>query len=177
MGLVEDSVSRLGENGVTSAWCAIRFADMRLASLERVAARTAMSAAAMMAPGMVADDCARDAAAAGAPLSTVPGALFLCGHNAGRSQMSAAFASHFAGPGFAAYSGGSTPVAEVNPVVLEAMATEGISMADCFPKPWTEEVGVADNPALLLPHACTVLTRRLRRSGPDHRSHAAWMSS
>ena len=86
---------------MTSAWCGARFADVRLASLERVAARTAMSAAEVMEPGMVFSHCARNAAAMGAPLHTVPGALFLCGHNAGRSQMSAAWASHYAGANFA----------------------------------------------------------------------------
>ena len=60
-----------------------------------------MSAAEVMEPGMVFSHCARNAAAMGAPLHTVPGALFLCGHNAGRSQMSAAWASHYAGANFA----------------------------------------------------------------------------
>jgi len=69
-----------------------------------------------------------------------PGVLFLCGHNAGRSQMCAAWATHYAGDAIASFSGGSTPVAHVNPVVMDAMADVGVDMSVCFPKPWTPEV-------------------------------------
>ena len=71
---------------------------------------------------------------------TVPTVLFLCTHNAGRSQMAVGWMRQFAGPGALVYSGGSEPASEVNPGAIEAMAEVGINIADEFPKPWTDEV-------------------------------------
>jgi arsenate reductase (thioredoxin) len=68
-----------------------------------------------------------------------PTVLFLCVHNAGRSQMALGWFSHLAGDGAVGLSGGSEPGPAVNPVAVEAMAEVGIDIAREFPKPWTEE--------------------------------------
>ena len=72
------------------------------------------------------------------PAST-PGVLFLCVHNAGRSQMAAGWLRHLAGDRVTVYSGGSAPAAEVNASAVAAMAEVGIDITAEFPKPWTEE--------------------------------------
>ncbi|MEV4463494.1 arsenate reductase ArsC [Micromonospora echinofusca] len=69
-----------------------------------------------------------------------PVALFLCTHNAGRSQMALGFFARLAGDAAVAWSGGSEPSTEVNPAAVAAMAERGIDIADEFPKPWTDEV-------------------------------------
>jgi len=69
-----------------------------------------------------------------------PVVLFLCVHNAGRSQMALGFFEHYAGERAVAWSGGSTPAAEVNPAVIASMAERGIDISREFPKPWTDEV-------------------------------------
>ena len=73
-----------------------------------------------------------------APAST-PTVLFLCVHNAGRSQMAAGWLRHLAGDRVTVYSGGSAPAAEVNASAVAAMAEVGIDITAEFPKPWTEE--------------------------------------
>jgi protein-tyrosine-phosphatase len=70
----------------------------------------------------------------------VPAVLFLCVHNAGRSQMAMGFLEHLAGDRAVASSGGSEPGAEVNPAAIAAMGERGIDISAKFPKPWTEEV-------------------------------------
>ena len=69
-----------------------------------------------------------------------PTALFLCVHNAGRSQMALGFFESLAGGRAIAWSGGSEPAERVNPVAVEAMAEIGIDIAREIPKPWTDEV-------------------------------------
>jgi len=68
-----------------------------------------------------------------------PAVLFLCVHNAGRSQMALGWFRHLAGDAAIAWSGGSEPATEVNPAAVAAMAEVGIDIAREFPKPWTEE--------------------------------------
>lgn len=68
-----------------------------------------------------------------------PIVLFLCVHNAGRSQMALGFFQHLAGDAAVAWSGGSEPGAEINAVVVQAMKERGIDIAEEFPKPWTDE--------------------------------------
>ena len=68
-----------------------------------------------------------------------PTVLFLCTHNAGRSQMALGFFTHLAGDAAVAWSGGSEPGNQVNPAAVEAMAERGIDISDEFPKPWTDE--------------------------------------
>lgn len=78
-------------------------------------------------------------------MTTTPTVLFLCVHNAGRSQMAAGWLRHLAGDRVDVLSGGSNPRGEVNPTAVAAMAEVGIDIADAYPKPWTEEtLGAAD---------------------------------
>ena len=69
----------------------------------------------------------------------LPTVLFACVHNAGRSQMAAAWAEHLAAGRVRVLSGGSAPADEVNPVAVAAMAEVGLDMADHRPRAWTEE--------------------------------------
>jgi arsenate reductase (thioredoxin) len=69
-----------------------------------------------------------------------PTVLFLCTHNAGRSQMAMGFFTYLAGDAAVAWSGGSEPGNEVNPAAVEAMAECGIDIAHEYPKPWTDEI-------------------------------------
>jgi arsenate reductase (thioredoxin) len=69
-----------------------------------------------------------------------PSVLFLCVHNAGRSQMAAGWLRHLAGDRVDVFSGGSEPASEVNPSAVEAMAEVGIDIRAEFPKPWTDEI-------------------------------------
>jgi len=71
---------------------------------------------------------------------TTPSVLFLCVHNAGRSQMAAGWLQHLAGDRVSVYSGGSEPASEVNPNAIAAMAEVGIDITDNYPKPWTDEI-------------------------------------
>jgi protein-tyrosine-phosphatase len=70
----------------------------------------------------------------------VPTVLFLCVHNAGRSQMALGWFNHLAGDRAVAWSGGSEPGTEVNPAAVAVMAEVGIDIAQEFPKPWTTEI-------------------------------------
>lgn len=69
-----------------------------------------------------------------------PTVLFLCVHNAGRSQMALGFFQHYAGELAVGWSGGSEPGDTVSPVAIEVMAEKGIDIATEYPKPWTDEV-------------------------------------
>ena len=69
-----------------------------------------------------------------------PTVLFLCVHNAGRSQMALGFFEHLAGGQAVAWSGGSEPGEQVNPAAIAGMAERGIDIAHSYPKPWTDEV-------------------------------------
>jgi protein-tyrosine-phosphatase len=69
-----------------------------------------------------------------------PSVLFLCVHNAGRSQMAAGWLRAIAGDRVNVYTGGSEPGAELNPVVVEVMAESGVDIHEEFPKPWTDEI-------------------------------------
>ncbi len=65
---------------------------------------------------------------------TRPSVLFVCVHNAGRSQMAAAYLTHLAGDRVEVRSAGSAPADTVNPAVVEAMAEEGIDISTEVPK-------------------------------------------
>jgi protein-tyrosine-phosphatase len=69
-----------------------------------------------------------------------PIVLFLCVHNAGRSQMALGFFQHLAADAAVAWSGGSEPGIEINPSAVAAMAERDIDITGEFPKPWTDEV-------------------------------------
>jgi arsenate reductase len=70
----------------------------------------------------------------------LPIVLFLCVHNAGRSQMALGWFEHFAGDRAVAWSGGSEPGSEINPAAIAVMAEVGIDISREFPKPWTDEI-------------------------------------
>ncbi len=70
----------------------------------------------------------------------IPIVLFLCTHNAGRSQIAPGWFNRLAGDRAVAWSGGSEPGDEVNPAAVAAMAEVGIDIAREFPKPWTDEI-------------------------------------
>ena len=68
-----------------------------------------------------------------------PSVLFVCVHNAGRSQMAAAYLTHLSGGAVEVRSAGSAPADQVNPAAVEAMAEEGIDMSAEVPKVLTTE--------------------------------------
>ena len=72
-------------------------------------------------------------------MSDIPEVLFVCVHNAGRSQMAAALLEHHARGAVRVRSAGSTPGAEINPAVIQAMAEVGLDLSKEFPKPLTDE--------------------------------------
>jgi arsenate reductase len=76
----------------------------------------------------------------GRMISDKPSVMFLCVHNAGRSQMAAGWLNHLAGDRVDVFSGGSEPASTVNPAAIEAMAEVGIDISAEFPKPWTDEI-------------------------------------
>ncbi|NUS06615.1 MAG: arsenate reductase ArsC, partial [Nonomuraea sp.] len=63
-----------------------------------------------------------------------PSVLFVCVHNAGRSQMAAGWLAHLAGDRIEVRSAGSQPAAQVNPVAIQAMAEVGIDITAARPK-------------------------------------------
>ena len=75
----------------------------------------------------------------GAIVTGIPEVLFVCVHNAGRSQMAAALLAHHAQGRVNVRSAGSAPADEVNPAVIEAMAEVGIDLTQECPKPLTDE--------------------------------------
>lgn len=77
--------------------------------------------------------------------SDKPTVLFLCTHNAGRSQMALGFFTRLAGDDAVAWSGGSEPGNELNPAAVAVMAEVGIDITTEYPKPWTDDtVAAAD---------------------------------
>ncbi|MDG5801433.1 arsenate reductase ArsC [Streptomyces ossamyceticus] len=74
-----------------------------------------------------------------APAAAKPSVLFVCVHNAGRSQMAAAFLAHLAGDAVEVRSAGSAPADTVNPAVVEAMNESGIDISAETPKVLTAE--------------------------------------
>jgi len=114
--LVMDSYTRLAARAKVTKWL-VPFAE-RLAG-ERLQALTLLE-----------EGAAR----------TIPTVLFLCTHNAGRSQMALGWFHHLAGDNAIAWSGGSEPAGELNPVAVKAMDEVGIDISKGFPKPWTDEV-------------------------------------
>jgi protein-tyrosine-phosphatase len=76
----------------------------------------------------------------GRAITDKPSVMFLCVHNAGRSQMASGWLNHLAGDRVDVFSGGSEPASTVNPAAIEAMAEVGIDIRTEFPKPWTDEI-------------------------------------
>lgn len=69
-----------------------------------------------------------------------PAVLFLCIHNAGRSQMALGWFTHLAGDRATAWSGGREPATEINPVAVAAMAEVGIDISHEHPQRWTDSM-------------------------------------
>jgi protein-tyrosine-phosphatase len=74
-----------------------------------------------------------------------PSVLFVCVHNAGRSQMAAGFLTHLAGDRVTVRSAGSAPADAVNPAVLKAMAELGIDLSAETPKMLADEAALASD--------------------------------
>lgn len=72
-------------------------------------------------------------------MSDVPDVLFVCVHNAGRSQMAAGLLAKHARGKVHVRSAGSTPAEEINPAVVEAMIEVGVDLSQEYPKPLTDE--------------------------------------
>jgi arsenate reductase (thioredoxin) len=73
-------------------------------------------------------------------VSAVPRVLFVCSHNAGRSQMAAALLKLRAGGRVTVSSAGTDPAPEVEPEVAQVLAEAGVTVKDAYPKPLTDEV-------------------------------------
>jgi protein-tyrosine-phosphatase len=73
-------------------------------------------------------------------VSQVPEVLFVCVHNAGRSQMAAALLDHYAKGSVHVRTAGSQPADSLNPAVVEAMTEVGLDISKEFPKPLTDDV-------------------------------------
>jgi protein-tyrosine-phosphatase len=78
-------------------------------------------------------------------MSDKPSVLFVCVHNAGRSQMAAGFLTHLAGDRVTVRSAGSAPADAVNPAVVQAMAEVGIDLSAEVPKVLTDEAALASD--------------------------------
>jgi protein-tyrosine-phosphatase len=72
-------------------------------------------------------------------VTTVPEVLFVCSHNAGRSQMAAALLHHHAAGRVTVRSAGPAPADSINPAVVQAMAEIDLDLAGEFPKPLTDD--------------------------------------
>ena len=80
------------------------------------------------------------AQAEGKIATTVPEILFVCVHNAGRSQMAAALARHLSADKVHVRSAGSQPTQQIHPLTIQALAERGIEITEAFPKPLTDDV-------------------------------------
>jgi protein-tyrosine-phosphatase len=69
-----------------------------------------------------------------------PSVLFLCVHNAGRSQMASGWMRHLGGDDVDVFSGGSEPAESVNQAAVAAMAEKGIDISSEIPQPWADEI-------------------------------------
>jgi protein-tyrosine-phosphatase len=74
------------------------------------------------------------------PTTLNPSILFLCVHNAGRSQMAAGWAKKLGGDRVDVFSGGSEPADQVNQAVVTAMAEVGVNISGEIPQPWADEI-------------------------------------
>ena len=79
------------------------------------------------------------------PAAAIPSVVFLCVHNAGRSQMAAGFMRQLAGGRVDVFSGGSEPADQINPVAVAAMAEVGVDISGELPRRWADdEIRAAD---------------------------------
>jgi arsenate reductase (thioredoxin) len=101
-------------------------------------------------------------------LKKVPEVLFVCVQNAGRSQMAAALARHYAGANLHIRTGGSNPGEAIHPEVAQAMKQIGLSLDEEFPKPLTNDVIAAADIVVTMGcgDACPVLPGRRYEDWP-----------
>lgn len=71
---------------------------------------------------------------------STPSVLFLCVHNAGRSQMAAGWLRSLGGDRIVVFSGGSAPAESINQMAVTAMAEKGIDISAAIPQPWSDEI-------------------------------------
>jgi arsenate reductase (thioredoxin) len=135
----QGAIRRLGERfrGVFSPETVERYFDD---SLDRWADARIVSHIPVLAERFVRERLQALAQAEGSLAKEVPEILFVCVHNAGRSQMAAAILDHQAGGRVHVRSAGSVPAASLNPTVIEAMTEVGLDLSREFPKPLTDEV-------------------------------------
>ena len=69
-----------------------------------------------------------------------PSVLFLCVHNAGRSQIGAGWMRSLGGEAVQVYSAGSAPADQINPIAVDVMAEVGIDITNQQPKKWTDDM-------------------------------------
>ncbi|HET7051327.1 MAG TPA: arsenate reductase ArsC [Solirubrobacteraceae bacterium] len=98
----------------------------------------------------------------------LPEVLFVCEHNAGRSQMAARLTAHLSNGWIAVRSAGSHPEERIDPVVVEAMVEIGLDVSDEFPKPLTDAVIRAADVVVTLGcgDACPVYTGKRYQDWP-----------
>jgi arsenate reductase len=78
-------------------------------------------------------------------MASNPSIIFLCVHNAGRSQMAAGWARHLGGSAVSVLSGGSDPAETTNPSAVAAMAAAGVDIISATPRRWsTADLAKAD---------------------------------
>ena len=96
-----------------------------------------------------------------------PTVLFLCAHNAGRSQMALGYFNHLAGDNAIAWSGGSEPGTRSTPPPIAAMAEVGIDITGEYPKPWTDEIVRAADVVITMGcgDACPIFPGNATRTG------------
>ena len=127
--------------GVFSAQTVERYVFESYASLRRTARiHTHLTALATRFAG---DRLTALAQAQGAVPKDVPEVLFICVHNAGRSQMAAALLHHHGQGRVHVRSAGSAPAREINAEVIAAMAEIGVDLGEEYPKPLTDDVVAA----------------------------------
>lgn len=127
--------------GVFSAQTVERYVFESYAALRRTA--TVSLHLPSLARRFAADRLKALGQAEGLVAKDVPEVLFLCVHNAGRSQMAAALLDHHAAGRVHVRSAGSTPGNTIHPAVVEVMAELGIDLGQEFPKPLTDDVVAA----------------------------------
>lgn len=116
-------------------WAVVRTAWSELAAVSRISTYLPI-----LTERLARERLTAAAQAEGRITKTVPEILFVCVQNAGRSQMAAAIAAHFAPDRIHVRSAGSQPTGQIDPVVLEALAEHGIATDQAYPKPLSEEV-------------------------------------
>lgn len=111
-----DSLDRLMEKATTTTWIVLlaeRFAGERLRAMVRLQTN---------------------------PTLLNPSVLFLCVHNAGRSQMAAGFMRLLSGGKVDVFTGGSEPAEDINQAAAQAMLERGINIRGEIPQPWSDEI-------------------------------------